>query len=522
VADTDADAVRRLRSLKHIVVVMMENRSFDHMLGYLPKEGMADVDGLTGAEYNLGPDKKKRPVHAFDTEANKVLRPGEALQKKFDPDHSVAGVQKQLGNGYGNFASGGFVQSFVDSRKKADNVEDKDFNVPMGYYTSKDVPVYDHLARQYCVCDRWFASVPGDTWPNRMYSLAGQDGPNVSENNGLWDKITDLPPLKRLKKVPLFNVPAFTRHLDSKDWRWYSHDPGTLRVVDGAYRDLGNPMAGNFAFFDKRKVDGLTQLMERPIVGGGAFLDDAARNKLPKVSWIDPNFVDLSVRETVSNDDHPPSDIRAGQAFVYDVYNTLRHTPDWPDTLLVVTYDEHGGFYDHVMPPLLSAADEPKRHKTFGLRVPALIVGPRVKRRVLHEPTRAADGRPEREQPQWDHTSLIKTILLSALPAAKADAAIKKMPGRVQRAPHLGEVLLDTARTDIDSPRNEGNLMEAWRQEARRRREIQPDDVRVAQEAGVNARSKAPDGAGQPVVLTDFQMDWHMVASALKKAGIDA
>jgi hypothetical protein len=174
------------------------------------------------------------------------------------------------------------------------------------------------------------------------------------------------------------------------------------------------------------------------------------------------------------------------------------------------------------MPPLLPAADESKRHKTYGLRVPALIAGPRVKRQVLHEPGPIDDGRPDRDQPQWDHTALIKTILLSTLSQAKAAAALEKMPGRVRRAPHLGEVLLDRPRTDIDSPRNEGNLIEAWREEARRRREVQPEDVTFAEAAGITPRSKAPDGAGQPVVLTDFQIDWHMVATALKKAGIDA
>jgi phospholipase C len=503
----------RLRALKHIVVVMMENRSFDHMLGYLKQEGMADLEGLSGKEFNLDRNKKKIGVRAFDAEANKIQRPGEALQRKLDPDHSVKGVKTQLGNGYGDSASGGFVQNFIETRKAADNVEEKDWIVPMGYYTSKDVPVYDHLARQYCVCDSWHASIPGDTWPNRQYAVAGQAGANVSEQDGLWKEITGLPPLKRLKGIPLFNVPAFTRQLGDKDWRWYSHDPGTLRVVDGKYRDTGNPMRDNFAFFDRRKVDWVTETLSSPIVGGGSFLDDVAQNKLRKVSWIDPNFVDLSVRDPASNDDHPPSDIRAGQAFIYDVYNALRQSRDWNDTLLVITYDEHGGFHDHVPPPPLPANDEARKIDpaitTYGLRVPALIVGPRVRRQVLHAP----NGR-QASEPQFDHTSLLKTILYAF--AKDPDKAVANMPGRVQRAPHLGGVL-GAVRRDIDPPRNEGSLMEQWRQDARQRREIA---ARARQ--GAPAVSAAPDGAGHPTVLTDFQMDWHMVASALKKAGIDA
>jgi phospholipase C len=517
VAGNDQADIARLRSLKHIVVVMMENRSFDHMFGYLTREGMTDVDGLTGAEFNLDRDGKRIPVRAFDAEHSNVQRVGEALQKRLDPDHSPKGVVTQLGSGYeAGPANGGFVRSFIDSRKAADSVGKDMWMVPMGYYTSKDVPVYDHLARQYCVCDRWYASIPGDTWPNRLYATAGRSGPNVAKDSPLLQHLSFVPPLRALRGAPFFDVPAFTRQLDRKQWRWYSHDPGTLRLVDSAYRDLGNLMSDNFAFFDQRKVDGLTQNLERPIVRGGSFLDDVARNELPQVSWIDPNFIDLSVGDPNSNDDHPPSDIRAGQAFVFDVYDALLRSAHWNDTMLVVVYDEHGGFYDHRMPPPLPADDD-SGFKTYGIRVPALFAGPRVKRQVLHEPA-PVDGREPREQPQWDHTSLIRTILTAF--AKNPDAAIKKMPGRVQRAPHLGSLLLDKPRTDIDDPRNAGDLMETWRQEARVRRAALPADAQTSPEPGAGTRSRAPDGAGHPIVLTDFQAQIHAANSLLRGVGI--
>jgi hypothetical protein len=119
----DADA-QRLRTLKHIVVVMMENRSFDHMLGYLTQEGMVDVDGLLGNEFNLDSDGKERKVHAFDAEAHKVQRRGEALVKSLDPDHSPKGVSMQLGKGYGQGLNGGFVKSFEKSRKPPEDLRD--------------------------------------------------------------------------------------------------------------------------------------------------------------------------------------------------------------------------------------------------------------------------------------------------------------------------------------------------------------------------------------------------------------
>src|SRR4051794_7425984 len=145
---------------------MMENRSFDHMLGHLSLDGMADVNGLKGDEFNLGPDNKAIPITAFNADAHDVQRTGEALQKSLDPDHSKKGVQIQLGPGYGTDPAGtnqGFVRAFVKSLKAGNNVAPNLCLVPMGYSPAKDVPLYAPLARQYCLCDAWHSSVPGDT-----------------------------------------------------------------------------------------------------------------------------------------------------------------------------------------------------------------------------------------------------------------------------------------------------------------------------------------------------------------------
>jgi phospholipase C len=488
-ADTaDAD-LKSLRALKHIVVVMMENRSFDHMLGYLQREGMTEVDGLSGNEFNFGPDGSKVPITAFDATNHTLQRRGEALQKRLDPDHSRRGVQTQLGPGYPKTPhgpNGGFVKSFVDSRKPEDKLQKSEWVVPMGHYTSKDVPVYDHLARQYCVCDHWFCSVPGDTWPNRQFAVTGREGTNVSPG----------------KKIPVYDVPAFTRELEAGQWRWYSHDPSTLRLTDSRYRQLDQPMRDNFAFFDRRNLSILTQAAEVGVMRGDSFLDDAARGNLPAVSWIDPNFIDVSVFESQSNDDHPPSDIRAGQAFILEVYNALLHSKQWQDTMLIVVYDEHGGFYDHVTPPTLTdSAGSPD--KTYGLRVPALIAGPRVRRHVLKGPATP--------DPPFDHTSIIKTILLAF--AKDPAAALAKLPARVQHAPNLASVL-GPVRTDIDDPRTARDLMDAWRKEAaqRRRAQVLPDG---------SVGSLAPDGAGQPVVLTDFQHEINGALAPMRISGLN-
>src|SRR3954468_23067248 len=213
-----------LRAIKHIVVVMMENRSFDHMLGYLMRDGLPEINGLTGDEVNLGPDGSKVPLTAFDADAHAIQRVGEALRKGLDPDHSKGGVATQLGLAPGQTPMGGFVKAFASSRKAADKVGKDLWVVPMGHYTAKDLPVYDHLARTYCVCDAWHCSVPGDTWPNRQYAVAGREGKTVQTS---WlerlEHVIPTNPFKAFEGAPIFNAKAFTQELEDRQWRWYSH-----------------------------------------------------------------------------------------------------------------------------------------------------------------------------------------------------------------------------------------------------------------------------------------------------------
>jgi phospholipase C len=307
--------------------------------------------------------------------------------------------------------------------------------------------------------------------------------------------------IPKLRSFPLYNQKAFTRHLQDKQWRWYSHDPGTLRAADGEYRRPKNLYQDNFTWFDRRQLDRRTLLLEErvlDIVSKDSFLDDAAKGDLRAVSWIDPNFVDVSVLDPHSNDDHPPADILAGQQLVYEVYDALRNSPNWDDTLLVVTYDEHGGFYDHVTPPAVADHAE---YETLGLRVPALVVGPRVKRFVCHEPP---------DEDAWDHTALIRSALMVAL--KDHQPAIDAMGGRVAgRKAHLGHMLED-APLSARRRRSRGSPEEAlveWRERARGlRRAASPGEL-----------SKAPDGAGQPFVLTDLQDDMLTFSAALRESG---
>ena len=404
-----------LEKVDHIVVLMLENRSFDHMLGYLSLEGgRGDVDGLR-AEFANEHDGRSYPVHHLDST---VIED--------DPDHSASAVDLQLGGG----KMDGFVQSYAETLS-ANDLPDADPSRVIGYYNAADVPVYDHLASEFAICDRWFSSVPGATWPNRLYAICGRAAGSRD------DRPLHLP--------PMYNQPSFVRHLDANDisWHWYSFEAGTLRFADGHYK-LGHHH--NFAFFSGTNLNWRTSLELRMDATAPSFLEDAANGSLPSVSWIDPNFSNFNPIGFQPNDDHPPADIKDGQELVLAVYHALATSPQWEKTLLIIFYDEHGGFFDHVAPPA-APDDDPDAFGRYGVRIPALVVSPWV------EPASVS-------KTLFDHTSIMKTILLRFCPEAldepkrhqglfarlRSSGHPRHMGMRVSQANDLGELLTRTTQ----------------------------------------------------------------------------
>ena len=416
-----------LDQIEHIVVLMLENRSFDHMLGYLSLEGgRTDVDGLKTGMANTARGIEYTVAHE---PATHIPNPS------WDPDHSGGATDLQIGAD----RMDGFAESFartLDARK----VANPDPGMVMRYYNAADLPVYDHLAEHFCVCDRWHSSVPGATWPNRLYAIAGAA-------DGSRDD----------KKPPVYGKHSFIRHLDHAgvSWRWYTYDFGTLRCADDEYL-LGNH--DRFAFVDKPKLPFETALEEDLLVDedSASFIEDAQRGKLAQVSWIDPNFKDVNLARIQSNDDHPPSDVQDGQELVFLVYNALASGPNWDKTLLLIVYDEHGGFYDHVPPPQ-APDDDPATFGRFGVRVPAIAVSPWVAPRSVCSTL-------------FDHASLIHTILARFCPVeldrqAGLRAAIHwleeghphYMGKRVAQANDLSALLTNTPTTQ---PPDRTNLID--------------------------------------------------------------
>ena len=457
-----------LQKIDHIVVLMLENRSFDHMLGYLSLEGgRGDIDGLR-AEFANVYNGRRYPVHHLDTTAIPD-----------DPDHSARSVDRQVGGG----KMDGFVASYAETLSRC-GVKDGDPGRVMGYYSAADVPVYDHLARQFAVCERWFSSVPGATWPNRLYAISGRAARSRD------DLPHNLP--------PMYNQPSFVRHLDARriTWRWYSFEVGTLRMADAHYA-LGHH--DNFAFFSKENLNWKAALEVRIDAQTASFLEDAARGTLPSVSWIDPNFSNFNPIGFQPNDDHAPADIRDGQELVLAVYHALATGPQWEKTMLVIFYDEHGGFYDHVPPP--AATDDHQRmFGRYGVRVPALVVSPWAEAGSVSTTV-------------FDHTSIIKTILLRFAPDALSQpwqhrgmlarlvtaGHPRHLGTRVAQAHDLGELLVRSA------PRPA------------------PDRVKLIHEAAARAAARPQgtqvhgDAPGLPP--TDLQVSIAAAARELRRRG---
>jgi phospholipase C len=413
-ADRSEQADANLAKVDHVVVMMLENRSFDHMLGYLSLTGKRpEIDGLRPG-FTYQHQGRSYPVHHLG-----------ATALEMDPDHSSEAIDQQVAGG----SMGGFVASAAATLAKRGDPSGDPACV-MGYYDGADVPVYDHLAEEFAVCDRWFASVAGATLPNRLYGLCGVAAGSRD------DRPAHVP--------PLYHQPSFVRHLDAQHvpWRWYSFDPGTLRLADAHYL-LGHH--DRFGYFSKTGLPwrAVLDLSCNPKLS--SFLDDAAAGTLPPVSWIDPAFTNFNPLGFPVNDDHPPADVKDGQDLVLAAYDALAASPQWETSLLVIVYDEHCGFYDHVPPPP-AADDEPETFGSYGVRVPAIIVSPWVEPRTVSSTV-------------FDHTSIIKTILLRFCPGALQEPPPAggprarlglgpQYPGmRTAHANHLGELLTrDTPR----------------------------------------------------------------------------
>lgn len=357
--------------IQHIVVLMLENRSFDCLLGRLyPNDptyagltlNESNKFGPTGMSYGVWKDCKMSAAIACTPDPD----PGELF---VDMNEQICGYADRTGR---LPTMSGFVLNYGNQQPKA---EWRDPGAVMHYFTPDQVPALSKLARAFGVCDDWHASAPCQTWPNRFFAHTGTSLGYVNNH--------DFP-------IP-FPAPSIFRKLEDNgvSWRVYFHDMPQSVLL----RDVWTCAPLRFRSFSQ-------------------FLADAHTGGLPAYSFIEPQYFTDLFRNLIPNDEHPPHDVRRGDALIAQVYNAVRSSPCWKRTLLVITYDEHGGCFDHVSPPNAVAPDRNVaakynfRFDAYGVRVPAVLVSPYVApgSRIRAPRTPAGGGAP------FDHTSIIRTV----------------------------------------------------------------------------------------------------------------
>jgi phospholipase C len=292
--------------IDHVVVLMMENRSFDHFLGWVPgadgrQAGLSyfDANGVAHVTYDLAPDYQG------------CGHP--------DPDHSYDGGRIQL--------NGGLCDGWLRSGASDEYA--------IGYYTEDALPFFSGAAQDWTICDHYFSSIMAATYPNRFYMHAAQtdrldNSFALTTLPTIWDRLADA----------------------GLDARYYFSDVPFLAFWGPKYLPISRPFA--------------------------AFLSDCRAGTLPRFSIVEPRF--LGEESGVSSDDHPHADIRNGQAFINQVYEAVVNGPRFRQTLFVITYDEWGGFFDHVVPPTgpIPLADQLAGNTDglLGFRVPTIVVSP--------------------------------------------------------------------------------------------------------------------------------------------------
>jgi phospholipase C len=355
----------QLQKIDHIVVLMLENRSFDCLLGKLYDKS-ATFDGLSGSEQN--PDDQGAPISIWNspgTDETTMRIPNP------DPGELWTDINTQL---FGNPAPprsgqiptmGGFVRNYL-AQGPLNLAEAYDPKQVMHYFMPDQVPVLSALAKQFAVCDGWFASAPCQTWPNRWFVHAATA--DRQENNN---------PLHLFEVMTIFNR---LEEAGVDDWKIYFHDFAQSHTLLQLFF-----LGSHFHSYREFQVD-------------------CQSNTLPAYSFIEPQyFADFGHPE---NDQHPPSVVTLGEQLIADVYNCLRVSRAWRKSLLVITYDEHGGCYDHVPPPAAIQPEQPITNQTFafdrcGVRVPTVIVSPYVAPNTIFG---RSSGVP------FDHTSILATV----------------------------------------------------------------------------------------------------------------
>lgn len=313
--DTDAEPAvigTAETAIENIVVLMLENRSFDHYFGSLSLvEGRTDVEGLTADMSNPDPQGGLFNIYHEPTPCFR------------DPPHGWNASHNQFNNGLND----GFLNQFYRGP------DDTDYKRVMGYFIREQLPILYSMADQFTIANQWYSSVMGPTWPNRFFSHAAQ-------NNGYTNN--------KIDGDYSFETLYHRLYERGISYNCYYNNIGFMMLL----QDL--PGRGRMNPFEE-------------------FHEDALAGKLPSFSVLEPMYG--------KNCDHPPVHPMAGQLLISSVIDSLSKSPQWDKTMLIITYDEHGGFFDHMPPPKTEDDRADQGFDQLGFRVPTVFIGPYVKER---------------------------------------------------------------------------------------------------------------------------------------------
>ncbi len=350
--------------IKHVFLLMLENRSFDHMLGY---------SDITGNDASTGQNTSVIGLQGnYSNSYDGILyptTPGADLNMPYDPGHEFPDVLEQLcgqdaqysPNDYPAINNSGFVTNYATTKSSQEGGATGNFGEIMKCYTPVQLPVLNALARNFALCDMWFSSLPGPTWPNRFFSLAASSG-------GLDSSPTDEQIVEweadgfKFQNGTLFE--AVNAKAGLSGWKIYA---GSFPPIAAALKGV--------SIIDHSSLDQLAD-------------DLASGSYTPTFTLIEPNYGDMiSGTYAGGNSQHPMDSVASGEGLIKSVYEAIRSSNIWNNSLLIVTYDEHGGFYDQVAPPSAVPPGDTEvegantygfTFNQYGVRVPAVLASPYI------------------------------------------------------------------------------------------------------------------------------------------------
>ncbi|KAG6395108.1 hypothetical protein SASPL_145700 [Salvia splendens] len=342
--------------IKTVVILVQENRSFDHMLGWM-KSINPEINGVTGQESN--------PLSTSDLSSSRVFYGHQSGNIEPDPGHSFEACYEQI---YGvpwsqeSASNHNLSPTMEGFAQQAETIEKGMANIVMNGFKPEQLPVYKELVSEYAVCDRWFSSAPTLTQPNRLFI-------HSATSHGATENDTKM----LIEGYPQKTIFESVEEGGHSFGIYYQYPPSTL-----FYRNLRKlKYIDNFHQFDL------------------SFKRHCKDGKLPNYVVIEQRYFETILAP--GNDDHPPHDVSEGQKFIKEVYEALRSSPQWNEILFIIIYDEHGGFYDHVPTPATGVPSpedivgpEPYNFKfdRLGVRVPAILISPWIEPgTVLHGPS---------------------------------------------------------------------------------------------------------------------------------------